>query len=137
MRQTIITVIIIVLILGLGWAWFKYVRQSSSGGVPPKTTQERERELDQYRQLNDLRPDIGILSNPVFESLELVQPSPAESGASAGQGRANPFLPFADLGAVSPARRPGRRSEGGTPAPGAAASTGSLGPVAPLAPLAP
>ncbi|MBI2055513.1 MAG: hypothetical protein HYT42_01330 [Candidatus Sungbacteria bacterium] len=136
MRQTIITVIIIVLVLGLGWAWFKYVRESSPGGVPPKTTQEREREFNQYRQLNDLRPDIGILSNPVFESLEPVQPSPAESGIPASQGRVNPFLPFADFGSAT-TRSPVRRSEGGTPAPGAAPSTGSLEPVAPLAPLAP
>lgn len=95
MRQTISSLFLILLLAVAGWVWFRYFR-ASPPAVPASSAEVSER-LAQYRDLRNLRPDIGVFSDPLFRSLTSPpRPSGGPPG-SPGQppvGRQNPFAPL-------------------------------------------
>lgn len=96
MRETIITIALLGLIAGGGWAWYKYVREAPSPDL--ETSQlgeqrEQNERLRQYRQLNSLKPDLSLLDQPVFRTLQAAQAAATTTGAIP-RGRPNPFAPF-------------------------------------------
>lgn len=92
MRETFITVILLILIAVGGWAWFKYAEQPPTAGPTPNELKEESEQLRQYRLINDLKPDTGVFSDPIFKSLQSFHAVNATS--TIPKGRPNPFNPF-------------------------------------------
>ena len=94
MRQSILAFILIIMITATIFVWYAYIRKpgdQSPGATAPASAIEDQR-LAQYRQIEALKPDTSILSDPLFQSLSrYVSPNPAPA---ATPGRINPFLPF-------------------------------------------
>ncbi len=93
MRQTIITVLLLMLIAAGGWAWYKFSGEMTSGpSISPQELQAENERLQLYRKLNKLKPDIDILNNLVFQSLQ--SPVAANATTTIAKGRADPFAPL-------------------------------------------
>ena len=90
MRQTILTVVLIVVILGTGFVWYTYIRKPASQGEATVSPASDDR-LEQYRQIENLKPDVSILSDPLFQALQRAK---AISPPAVTTGRQNPFAPF-------------------------------------------
>lgn len=96
MRQTFLTFVLILIILGTGFVWLRYVRAPSTGATP--TAGQGSERLAQYRHLKTLTPDLGLFSDPLFQSLKRtvspVAPLTTPAGQPVPTGRTNPFTPF-------------------------------------------
>ena len=98
MRQNILVVVLIFFLLAGGFIWFRSLRDASSGVQAVETAGVSGR-LGQYKQLQNLKPDLSIFTDPLFRSLERASPGPtggppAVSSGDVRAGRANPFNPL-------------------------------------------
>lgn len=98
MRQNILVVLLVLMLLAGGFIWFRYMRDASPA-VPAVGAANVSGRLGQYKQLQNLKPDLSIFTDPLFRSLERALPSPTGGPPSveAGNiraGRTNPFNPL-------------------------------------------
>lgn len=95
MRQTVFTAILAALLLGAGYMWLRYVRPEPVAGLAQPTESAIAERIGQYRHLKSLKPDTGILSDPLFRALQrpVPPPPPGTPPARPPQGRTNPFAP--------------------------------------------
>ncbi len=93
MRDTIITLVLLLLIAGGGWAWLKYGAKKEAIVITPEELKMESERLRQYRQLNNLEPDLSIVENSVFKSLKSVSAG-AQATSTVRGGRPNPFAPL-------------------------------------------
>ena len=91
MRQTVITVFALLLIAGVAYVWFQVRRGPSASPGSATLDQASEERLNEYRRLKNLRPDISVLSHPVFRALQ--RPGTLRT-TTTPPGRLNPFAPF-------------------------------------------
>lgn len=91
MRQTIITIFTLLLIGGIGYLWFQVRGGPSAPSAVGALDQESEERLAEYRRLKNLRPDLSVLSQPVFRALQ--RPGTLRT-TTTPPGRLNPFAPF-------------------------------------------
>lgn len=90
MRQTILAILLIAVILVTGFVWYRYIRKPATETEAPSAGIQDE-QLEQYRQIENLKPDVSILSDPLFRALERAKAVPPPAATS---GRQNPFAPF-------------------------------------------
>ncbi len=98
MRQNILVVLLICILLASGFIWFRYMRDASPAGQALGAADTSER-IEQYKQLQNLKPDLSIFIDPLFRSLERTLPSPTGGPPALGTGdiragRTNPFNPL-------------------------------------------
>ncbi len=97
MRQNILVVFLILLLLTGGFIWLRYMRGTAP--AVPTVGEGASGRLSQYKQLQNLKPDLSIFADPLFRSLERTLPSPTGGPPPVGSGdiragRTNPFNPL-------------------------------------------
>ncbi len=98
MRQNILVIVLIFILLAGGFIWFRYMRDAAPA-VRAVGAADASGRLGQYKQLQNLKPDLSIFTDPLFRSLERTLPSPTGGPPPLGTGairagRTNPFNPL-------------------------------------------
>ncbi|MBI4132443.1 MAG: hypothetical protein HY474_02310 [Candidatus Sungbacteria bacterium] len=89
MRQTIFTVILVILLAVAGYLWLRSSGEPGAGAPPAPAASER---LAEFQYLRNLKPDLGLFSDPRFRALE--QTVPSIPAGRLEPGKANPFNPL-------------------------------------------